>query len=607
MKCLPRLSYSRGEIQLKGIGRCAVVNLSTKSIDIQKTPEDLVKTCIGGRGMNMAHLEQHLKLPGTDALSPDNVLIFGNGLLTGLPAPSASRMNVTALSPETGLVGDANMGGGFGWKMRESGFDRLILLGRSSSPVCIFLKDGRVEIVPGDKYWGLDTQQTQKTIRQDWGQGVEVACIGPAGENLVRFACVITGKKNAAGRCGMGSVMGSKNVKAVIAGGGAPVEVADRAEMIRLRKELSQRIGSSKVIGVLQKYGTPFLYDNINRIGSIRAYNGQKSSFSSTLNAGEFYKLYTGRSACTGCSVGCRHANNQGGEGPEFSAVGLLGSNLGIDDPQAVTSLNNMANDLGLDVSGLGGTIGWALELWQRGLMKDRSIPGFGQFQEIARLVRNIASRTGVGDFLAEGSKGSGFLEEENKKYLLTIKGLHQSDPVDLRFTKGFALGNMVSSRGSDHLRGRPTLDVLGLPENIIIDIYGAKSDGPAGYNGKAHAVVFSENIYALGDCLGICRFVTLGWNSPKLLGLEDFSRLVEAATGWNPGIDTLFKVGDGVVNMERRLNMSCGLTKQYDMIPDRYLYEPIPDGPAAGQKVDRQRLEGILDEYYVLRGWMDV
>lgn len=588
---------------MKARGRCAVVNLTAKKIDIQETTEDMIKAYIGGRGMNMAYLEQYLKVPAADALSPDNVLIIGNGLLTGLPAPSASRLNVTALSPETGLVGDANMGGGFGWKMRDSGFDRIILTGASKDPVCLYLEGGRVEIISGDKYWGLDTQKTQKAVKQELGPGVVSACIGPAGENLVRFACIITGKKNAAGRCGIGAVMGAKKVKAIIAGGGAPVAESDRQEMLRLRKEYNQQIEGSKVIKILQKYGTPFLYNNLNFIGAIRAYNGLKTSFSKTLNANEFCELYTGRSACAGCSVGCRHVNKLGGEGPEFSAVGLLGSNLGINNTRVVTLLNNMANELGLDVSGLGGTIGWALEARQRGMIKSK-VPGFGEPSGVVELVENIANRVGIGNLLGEGTLAAESLGKESREFLLAIKGLHSSDPVDLRYAKGFALGNMVSSRGSDHLRGRPTLDMLGLPGDYLQSIYGASGDGPTGYEGKAEAVFFSENIYALGDCLGICRFITRGWNSPHLLGADEFNLLVKAATGWSPGVPALRKIGENVINLERKLNISRGLTKEQDILPARYLSEPIPDGPAAGQIIDRQRLESQLEKYYALRMW---
>lgn len=588
---------------MRARGKCAVVDLTTKSIDIHETEEEMVRTYIGGRGMNMAYLEKYLKVRNADALSPENVLIFGNGLLTGLPAPSASRMNITALSPETGFVGDANMGGGFGWKMRASGFDRLVVLGSSPEPVCLYLEGGRVEFVPGDKYWGLDTQKTQSNIKREFGPGVGVACIGPAGENLVRFACILTGKKNAAGRCGMGAVMGSKKLKAIIAGGGSPVVEADRQEMLRLRKEFSQRLDGSKVIGVLRKYGTPFLYDGNNRLGAIRAYNGKKTTFSKALSASAFLELYTGRSACAGCTVGCRHANNQGGEGPEFSAVGLLGSNLGIDDPNAVVLLNNMANELGLDVSGLGGTLGWALEAWQRGLIRSHKLE-FGDSTGIAGLVQDIADRKGIGNLLAEGTMAADSVGAESKKFLLAIKGLHSSDPVDLRYAKGFALGNMVASRGSDHLRGRPTLDILGLPGEVILNLYGARSDGATGYEGKAQAVFFSENIYALGDCLGVCRFVTRGWNSPHLLGYEEFNRLVEAATGWAPGVQKLREVGENVVNLERKLNIARGLGRVHDMLPERYLSEPVPDGPLAGQRIDLQRLKGQLEMYYQLRGW---
>jgi len=432
--------------------------------------------------------------------------------------------------------------------------------------------------------------------------------IGPSGENLVRMAAVMTGKKNAAGRGGMGAVMGSKNLKAVVAHGGNSIEVAHKQTLRALRIEQQKYLKESKVVQVLGKVGTPLLYEVSNRLGAVRTRNSQENFFEDTLNAEEIEKYVDKMLACTSCVVHCRHRNTLGGEGPEYSTIGLLGANLGIAPTDQVITLNNLVNDLGLDASSTGTIIGWAMELYQRGLISAEMTGGpleWGDYESVHQLIENIAHRRGFGDILAESTQAKRFFPAEASDYLIAIKDLPQSDPHDVRYFKGFALGIAVASRGADHLRNRPTLEVFKLPDEVRERIYGRANDpDPTSYNDKGLIVAWSDDIYAVTDSLGICKFVTHGFNSPHLLGYEHFCDLIAAATGLDYTPETLRQVGRRILDTERLINADFGLRRADDTLPKRYFDDPMPARKTQGHHVDRDQFQRMLDEYYQERGW---
>lgn len=590
-----------------GQGIIAFIDLSNRCVTSTRTPDEVVEKLVGGRGINMYYLHKELR-PGVDPLSPENVLIFGAGLLTGTLAPSASRMNISAKSPETGILGDASIGGFFPAEMRLAGFDRLIIHGRAQVPSYLYISDETIQIRDAGEYWGLDVSDTQKAIRKDLGNDVQTVCIGRAGENLVKMACIMSGLKNAAGRCGLGAVMGSKNLKAVVARGNIGIPTYDPQEMIRLRLRLQEYLLKSKVVKVLGAVGTPILYGNSNSIGAIRTHNNQLNTFSENLSALEIEKRVEKMLSCYSCPVHCRHRNIFGGEGPEYSTVGLLGANCGLSDTDQVIKLNNLVNELGLDSSSTGTIIPWAIELYQRGII-DEKITGqplrFGDYALIESMIRDIAERRGFGNILAESTGAAKLLGDESKKYLIAIKGLPQSDPHDVRYIKSFALGLAVASRGADHLRNRPTLDIMDLPEDLLNEIYGVKIDpDPTSYITKENIVYYHENMYALGDALGICRFITHGFNSPHLLKPEHFVDLIRAATGIESTADGLIGVGKRIIDLERIINLREGVTKKDDTLPERYFTDKLPLKKAAGHHIDRASFLELLDRYYSLRKW---
>lgn len=586
----------------------AIVDLSKRKVEITETPIKLVRNFLGGRGLNIYYLYKYLK-PGTDPLSPDNPLIIGTGLLTGTGAPNTGRHSVTTKSPESGILGDSNIGGFFGPEMRYAGIDRLIITGKADGPVYLYIEDGRVEIRDATPYWGLNTNETQRRLRYDLGYDVEIECIGTAGENLVRFACTRYGVKNSAGRCGTGAVWGSKKLKAIVARGNLGLPIAEPEAFFSKSVELRKYLQSSKVVKVLGRVGTPLLYDVSNHLGCIRTHNSQRTAFFETLNAEEIHKYVEKMLSCFACVVHCRHRNRLGGEGPEYTSEAMLGANLGISEPCHVIELQNLINDLGLDVSSTSTYIAWAIEAYERGLLTKETTEHelrFGDFEMTKQLVYEIASRRGFGEVLAEG--GRYLIErfgEETSDFLIAVKNLPQSDPHDVRYLKGFALGIATASRGADHLRSRPTLEIFDLPSDLTEKIYGQPVDpNPTSYRTKGVVVVFSEDIYAVVDSLGICKFVCHGFNSPRLLGYEHFRELIRLATGLDFTVEELREVGKRIINLERLFNIREGIGREDDTLPTRYFEEPMTDGLARGNLIEREGFKRMLDEYYKLRGW---
>ncbi|MEK6588705.1 MAG: aldehyde ferredoxin oxidoreductase family protein [Chloroflexota bacterium] len=592
--------------------RVARIDLTSGKVEVSTTPEELIRALLGGRGVNMAYLRWHLRSRGdprsVDPFAPENPLIFGMGLLSGTIAPNAARFNVTAKSPETLGLGDANCGGFFAAALRKAGFDQLVILGKAARPCYLLAQDGELRLCEANGLWGTTSPQAQSQLRERHGPGTVSAVIGPAGENQVRMASVMTGLKNTAGRCGMGAVMGSKNLKAIAAVGGAPVPIADKAAMRAARIEQTKHLQSSRVLQVLGKLGTPFLYDVSNRLGAIRTRNSQDNWFEDTLVASEIEKYSDKMLACTSCVVHCRHRNTLGGEGPEYSTIGLLGANIGIAPADQVITLNNLVNELGLDASSTGTILAWAMELYQRGLIDDAMTEGplrFGDYERVHRLIGDIAHRRGFGDVLAESTQAKRFFPPEARDYLIAVKDLPQSDPHDVRYIKSFALGIAVASRGADHLRNRPTLDILRLPDEVRREVFGVETSGdPTAYDGKAAMVAWHDDMFAVADCLGICKFVIRGFNSPHLLGYEELTELVRAATGMDLSPEDLRQAGQRVIDLERLINLELGRTRADDTLPKRYFDDPMPDRATKGHRIERDKFEGMLDEYYAVRGW---
>ena len=589
--------------------KLGIIDLSKRKITIKQTPISLKKEFLGGRGLNGYYLYNMIK-PRIDPLSPENVLIFGTGLLTGTLVPNSSRFNVSAKSPESGIFGDSNCGGYFAAELRYAGFDRLIILGKAKKPCYLYVTDGKIEIADAKDYWGMDTTDIQKSLRRDLGH-VESAVCGVAGENLVRFACVRTGVKNAAGRCGLGAVMGSKNLKAIAARGTDGIEVTNPEEMLETVEELKDYIMKSKITSILGTVGTPLLYEVSNVLGAIRTKNSQLNAWADTLNADVIETFVDKMVSCSSCIVHCRHRNKLGGEGPEYTAIGLLGANLGLEDTANVIELNNICNELGLDISSSGTILAWAFELFEKGII-DKKMTGeelsFGDFELAKSLLYKISRREGFGDILADSTRNVERFGEKSKEILIAVKGLPQSDPHDVRYIKAFALGIATSSRGADHLRSRPTLEIfLKLPPEVKEKIYGTGiPNDPTSYVAKEKTVYFSDNIFAAIDCLGVCKFICHGFNSPHFVDYTWMKKLIHCATGWKFSEKDIQEVGKRVIDYERMFNNREGISRKDDTLPKRYFYDPMPLKLSKGHHIDRKEFDKMLTRYYKLRNWTE-
>jgi len=596
--------------------KLAFIDLSTGSVEIETISSELRRKFLGGRGMNMYLLSRsYSSIP--DPFSPQNPLIFGAGLLTGTLG-FGSRMNITARSPESGHLGDSNMGGDFGAELVKAGLSHLVITGKSSNPVYLVVQNGDVEIRDAGNLNGLDTVETQNRIREELGdERAQTACIGLAGENLVRYAAIRTGLKNSAGRTGMGAVMGSKKLKAVAVRGTLDITISDPENYLDYYQKKMKDLMETKWAQALGRYGTPLLFQYANAMGFLSVRNNQSTAIGDQghlLEAEALEPYSTGMLSCFSCPVHCRHRfsitegpyKGTNGEGPEYASIGSLGTKLGNLDLRNIIYATDLCNRYGLDTISTGSYIAWAMELYQRGIISEgiTGIPlKWGDGSVILALIHRIAARKGFGDILAEGSSAKKILGEPSRDYLLDIKDF-PIEMTDERLPKSFALGMATATRGACHMRSRPSIDALGLPEEVLHKIYGGPvSSQFSSYQGKGRMVWWHELLNAVCDSIGFCRFLTV-FSSPHAPRYKEFSRLISLAAGLRFSPNELKSIGERIITLERMMLVRDGISRKDDTLPGRYFNEPIPEGPARGEYVSRREFDKMLDEYYQLHGW---
>jgi len=595
----------------------AYIDLTAGAIRAEKLSRKERRLFLGGRGIN-AYLLFRNSFTGMHPLAPESPFIVGAGMLSGLPCPSASRCSIGGKSPETELLGDSNIGGFFAAGLRKTGYDHLIIQGAAKHPVYLLIENGGIRIKDASELWGKDTQTTTHLLKQIYGKDCQILCIGQAGENLVRFACVRHGRKSAAGRGGLGCLMGSKKLKAIAVVGDQKLVPAEYKALSGYTKALNKRLIESKTSQALHKYGTPFLYDLHNFKGIVRTFNGRINQFKQgrALRSTSLKNRYISTGGCFGCAIACRHkykltepdGTTTEGEGPEYGTLAAFGPICGINDPDAILRINQTVNQFGLDSVTTGNIIAWAIELFQNGLLTEADTSGlkldWGDFSTVLKLVEQIAFRKGFGSVLADGPKlALNTFGKEAERSLIWTKHLLQSDSVDVRAHKGFALAVATATRGADHLRSRPTLEALALPAENLKRIYGAQvSSDPTSYEGKARMVWSSEREFALADALGICRFAQR-FNSPDHLNPEELIKLVYYATGLQFSMEEFLRIGERITTLERMFLAREGIGRKDDTLPFRY-FEPMPVGRYKGEKIEPQMLDLMLDEYYQLHGW---
>jgi len=600
--------------------KIAYVNLTTGKVVAKLIPKQIRQLYLGGRGINMYLLYNHIK-PEVDPLSSENVLLIGTGLLCGIPALGSGRCDIAAKSPITGGIGDSNIGGFFAPELRLAGFDHLVISGKAERPVYLWINDGSVEVRDASHLWGKDTFETQGIIRDDnQDEEVKSLTIGIAGENRVRFANVRTGMKNSAGRTGMGAVMGSKNLKAVAARGTMDIEFSHPDELLDYCKKMNDVITETRWARAQSKWGTLIIYSNTNTTGLIRTKNFQLNRLEKGEDLEpEVMDRYTiGMSGCYGCSVHCRHRYvlREGShapifaEGPEYTSLGAFGTMVDCKKMETVLVANHLVNKYGLDTLETGGLIAWAMELYEKGIIGKKDTAelelDWGNEEALFELITQIAHRKGFGNLLADGFKTAiSKIGKGSEYYAIQIKGMSNLHS-DERPTPALALGIATSTRGADHLRSRPAIDLYGLPEELLQEIYEAPvSSDYTSYDGKSRIVRWQELLYAVTDSLGICKFQTVfcAVHAPKW---KEFAKLIQLASGMELTKAQLMEIGERIYTIERMFNIREGFTRKDDALPERYFKEPTPIGLpiVKGKKIDKDKFEKMLDEYYALHGW---
>ena len=574
------------------------INLTDSSIRKEATEPKLAQQYIGARGLGTKIMWNEVD-PKVDPLSPENKLIFAPGPLSGTFAPSASHYNVVTKGPLTGTIAASSSGGVFGPELKYAGYDAVIIEGKAEKPVYIWIKDDQVEIRDASQIWGKTTQETTESLRAATDDDAKIACIGPAGEKLVLIASIMNEMNRAAGRSGVGAVMGSKNLKAIAVLGSGAVRVADPVAFKAAAVKARQKIMAHPVGGQgLKAYGTDILVNILNGVGALPTRNYRESIFANADAVGGeslTARLLIRPRACNACVISCGRATEvtaakyQGiGEGPEYEAAWAFGPDCGIDNLEAGVKANFICNDLGLDSISVGATIACAMDMYEDGILTLKDTGGvalnFGNVDNMVEMVRQTGLREGFGDKL---SMGSYRLAESygHPEYSITVKK-QETPAYDPRGVQGIGLNYATSNRGGCHVRGYTiAVEVLGNP--VKLDQYTTE--------GKAQTVIAHQNLTAALDSSGECLFATFG------IGAEELAELVSTATGVLYSTDDFMKAGERIWNLERLFNLKAGIGGSEDTLPTRMLKDPIKSGPSKGHV---NELDKMLPEYYQQRGW---
>jgi len=582
-------------------GKFLYVNLSNGEVKVEEYNEELAKKWLGSRGLAIYFLLKEMD-PTVDPLSPENKLIITPGPLSGTSAPTGGRYNIITKSPHTGFITMANSGGYFGAELKFAGYDGIIVEGKAEKPVYIYIKDENVEIRDASHLWGKLVSETEEAIRKEIGsKKLRIALIGPAGENLVKFAAVMNDGHRAAGRAGVGAVMGSKNLKAIAVEGSKTIPIADKQKfMLTIREKINKLRNDPVAGGGLPKYGTAVLVNIINENGLYPTRNFQTGVYEHAYEqSGEAMaaKYLIKNQPCYACPIGCGRVNKLPTvgvtEGPEYESTWALGANLGINDLASIIEANHLCDELGLDTISTGGTLATAMELYEKGFIKDEDLgeaPPFrwGNTEVLHYYITKLAKREGFGDKLAEG----GYRLAESyghPEYSMSVKKL-ELPAYDPRGAEGHGLGYATNNRGGCHIKNYMiSPEILGYPYKM--DPHDISDD-------KVKMLIIFQDLSALIDAAGLCLFTTFG------LGADDYRDMLNAALGWDFSTEDYLKIGERIWNAERLFNLKAGLDPaKDDTLPKRFLEEPMPEGPNKGYVV---RLKEMLPRYYALRGWTE-
>jgi len=594
------------------------VDLSEGKID-EETPSEIVyRMYMGGSALSLYFLLKEQK-PGVDPLGPENKLIFMSSVISGAPLAGLTRYTVAARSPLTGAFGEAEAGGFWGPELKMAGFDGLIVEGRSPRPVYLWIKDGKAEIRDASKLWGKDTGEAERLIREELGdQRIRVAQCGPAGERMVRYACVVNELKHANGRTGMGAVMGAKNLRAVAVRGTQRLPLANPEKVQEIGKRVVELIKEAPLAQNLKKYGTPFFVMPLNNSGILPTRNFQAGQFEGAeAISGETMTdtILVKSEGCYACAVQCKRAVKVEGKykatpeygGPEYETVASLGSFCGIGDLAAIAQGNELCNRWGLDTISAGVCIAFAMECTERGILSSKDTDEidlrFGNADAMLAMIRKIAFREGFGDILADGvQRAAQKIGQGSEKYAMHIKG--QEVPMhDPRGKQGLTLSYATSPTGADHIEAPHDTSFLTETSMLkaakpagVLEPTSAMELGPR----KIRQFVHTQQIWNFFNSLGVCNFAAAPYTAFPLVALAE---AVEAVTGWNTSLYELMELGERTITLARMFNIREGLSSKDDYLPER-LFEPLEKGTPREKRFTHEDFAQALKLYYQAMGW---
>ena len=604
-------------------GKILHVDLSKAKLTIEEPAEEFYKKYVGGSAMGTYYLFKNTPA-GADPLGPENTLTIMLSASTGVTVSGQSRMTATAKSPLTGLIGDSQVGGFFPAEMKFSGFDGIVFTGRSPKPIYLWIHDGVAELKDASHLWGKITGDVEKIIREELGDPkVEVAQIGPSGENLTRFAAIMNMSNRANGRTGMGAVMGSKNLKAIAVRGHQKVKTADPAAITRLARLAPQRVQDNPDMKGLQDFGTGSVLNFQNTSGGLPTRNYSSGTFELAEDlSGETMSetILKENDTCYACVVRCKRVvetefMNKPVDayygGPEYETLSTFGSYCGIGDMNAVALANQICNQNGLDTIACGATIAFAMDCFEHGYLTSKDTDGvdlrFGNADAMIAILEKITRREGLGDLLANGSAYASEKIGQGAQDLVVAVKNHELPAHMPQVKRSLALIYAVNPFGADHQSHEhdpgytPDTASYNLEHFAEIGLTNPQSDRVLNHE-KVKMALYSEWNYCYMDTADLCQFVYgPAWQvySPK-----EQAELIKATTGWEWNINDIQKVGERRLNMLRQFNAREGAGRERDTLPKRIYDEPLKGGASDGVAVTRQEVEEALDMYYEMCGW---
>jgi len=596
-------------------GRILRVNLSDETIGTEQIEEGFCRKYLGGSGFVAYYMFKELKM-GIDPLGPENKLIFASGPITGVPIPGAGRHSVGGKSPLTGGISLSEVGEFWGAELKRAGFDAVIIEGEAKRPVYLWITDGKAELKKAAHLWGRATKETQNTIRTELADHrIRVAQIGLGGENKVRYANIMHGLFNTAGRGGLGAVMGSKNLKAIAVRGHKSVSTSSPEQVKRLIKWFVDRMEDLAIPAILHKFGTGAGLEHHVNSGNIPVRNFRDGLFSEIGNIDAMTLAKTIRvdmKSCFACPVKCKkvvqfdspYSHDPDYGGPEYETIAALGSNCGVSNLKAICKANELCNAYSLDTISTGATIAFSMECFEKGLLTKKDTGGidltFGNEEAMLKVIELIARREGIGDLLANGSaRVSQAIGQGSDAFAIQVKGL-EAGMHEPRLRWGLGLGFMINPHGADHVCN---MQDPFFSDDKVMDVMkplGFIKPHPVSSLDMEKVALFRTEhlIRTLRDCLLMCWFCV--WTPLQL------AEIVNAVTGWNTSIAELLRIAERVLTLSRLYNVREGFTEADDKLPKRF-FGPKTDGALSNQPLDPIVMEKAKRYYYTLMGWNPV